>query len=208
MEDVLDRRAPTRKAHPTEIWAQLDLCMADQARVRAFLIDRIGVPTACVVRRMHLTVYHARRCLPGIRAGFEAVLLAIPAASTRFMVMAPGGENARPELIPADRKIGIRVQRRDPAFQQILAFRTRLISLETPSVLGSRRPSTKSRNAFGARVFQPHMTLLLPGSGVGSDLTTIGNAFRAAFDLLTFDRFVVRLTSFSSPGSGMRPTVL
>lgn len=74
----------------------------------------------------------------------------------------------------------------------MLAFRSRFYVLETPEVLGSHRPSTDTRSAFGARHFQPHVTVLRKASGVDSDLTKAGRAFREAIPAVRFDRFVVR----------------
>ena len=106
---------------------------------------------------------------------------------TRFIVMAPGGENPRPELEPAKRKVGIRIQRKNIARPAILRLRERLLIHETPEVLGTRRRSTHSFNAFGARHFQPHMALLRPGSGIDRDLTKLGVLFRNEIKSLTFD---------------------
>ena len=54
-----------------------------------------------------------------------------------------------------------------------------------------RRPSTRKRNAFGARHFQPHMTILRAGSGIDRNLKRIGDPFREALGDLLFDRFVI-----------------
>ena len=140
---------------------------------------------------MHLTVYYARRSLPGVTAGTEPAHVVVDVQDTRLMVMAPGGENPRPELDPARRTIGLRIQKGSPARPAILGYRAQLLQFETRQVLKGRKGSTHVRNAFGARNFQPHMTLLRPGSGVGGSLTSLGERFRAAMGTLTFDRFLV-----------------
>ena len=180
---------PEKRHH--EVWAQLLLSRADEARVRAFLEERFGVRPDRIARRMHLTVYHARRPMPEVQTISERAEVCVLASDTRFMVLAPGGENPRPELEPAFRKVGIRVRRNTDAMATILRYRSRLMVAETASVLGTRKPSDHRRNAFGARHFQPHVTLLKPGSGVDRDLTKIGTTFRAAFGTLKFDRFIV-----------------
>ena len=129
--------------------------------------------------------------MTGLQPTVESVRIVVPASETRFMVMAPGGENPRPNLIPAQRKVGIRLQRRSIAMPLILGLRERLLKYETPEVLGSRRASTHRTNAFGARSFQPHMTVLRAGSGVDHDLTALGNPFREHVGDLTFDRFEI-----------------
>jgi hypothetical protein len=181
-----------------EVWAQFLLARSDQARIRAFFVDVCGVRPDRVVQNMHLTVYHARRPLPGIVRTTEPVTFVLPAEVTRFMVMAPGGENPRPNLEPAFRKVGIRIRRNTEAMATILAYRRRLLAAETAEVLGARRPSDHRRNAFGARHFQAHMTLLKAGSGIDRDLTKVGELFRSTFDLFKFDRFAVDVVP---PGS-------
>jgi hypothetical protein len=109
------------------------------------------------------------------------------------MVMAPGGENPRHYLVPAGSKVGIRIQRKNPARPTIHEFRNRILPYETKTVLGTRRPSDHKRNAFGARYFQPHMAILQAGSGVDRDLTKIGKLFRAEILMLRFDRFSVEI---------------
>jgi 2'-5' RNA ligase len=72
-----------------------------------------------------------------------------------------------------------------------MTLRERLIAFESPDALGNRKPSSRARSAFRARSFQPHMTLLRPGSGIDPDLTKLGATFRAHFDALHFDRFQI-----------------
>lgn len=180
----------TQKCHH-EVWAQLLLSRADEARARAFLEEQFGMRPDRIARRMHLTVYYARRPMPGVVAINERAAVRVLASETRFMVMAPGGENPRPDLEPALKKVGIRVRRSTEAMASILRYRSRLLVAETASVLGARKRSDHRRNAFGARHFQPHLTFLKAGNGIDRDLTKIGTAFRAAFDTLTFDRFIV-----------------
>jgi len=181
-----------------EVWAQLLLEPYDEQRVREFLSRECRVATRSIVRRMHLTVYHCRRAMPALQSFDEPANVIVPAVETRFMVMAPGGENPRPELDPARKKVGVRVRRNTPAMSAILSYRERLLAHETASVLGARRPSDHRRNAFGARHFQAHLSLLRAGSGIDRDLKAMGEKFRDAIGSLTFDRFQVDL-SFLPP---------
>jgi len=99
--------------------------------------------------------------------------------------------------------VGIRVHKRSAALSTILEFRDRMLQQETERVLGTRAPSTRKRNAFGARYYQPHMAVLRAGSGIDRDLTVVGVPFRAALGDLTFDRFaidIVRRTAESASG--------
>jgi hypothetical protein len=111
------------------------------------------------------------------------------------MAMTPGGENQRPEIDPARCHIGVRVRRSSAATQPIHALRSRFFRFETLDVIGVRRPSDHVRNAFGARHFQPHVTLIRPHNGLNRDLKVIGTAFRAALAGIKFDRFVIKCRS-------------
>ncbi len=106
----------TPKIHTTEVWAQLFLCEEDCARIQDFFVSDFGVKPRCVVRNMHITIYHARRPMPGILSSAEPAHLVLPAGETRFMVMAPGGENPRSELDPGRRKVGIRVHKQSAVY--------------------------------------------------------------------------------------------
>lgn len=177
----------------TEIWAKLILSREDRTRIHDFLVSEFGIDPRCVVRNMHITVYHARRPIPELFEIREPVRVVLPASETRFMVMAPGGENPRPELNPCERKVGIRVHKKSTALPLILQFRNRLLEYETEKILGGRSPSTNAKNAFGARHFQPHMTMIRPGSGIDRDLTIIGAPFREALGDLSFNNFVINI---------------
>jgi hypothetical protein len=177
----------------TEVWAQLLLSNADCELVRKFLIEEQHFKPKHVVKNMHITVYHARRPMLGVDSLLEEISLSVPVSDTRFMVMAPGGENPRLDLEPAYRKVGIRVQWQSAAMTEIQKYRERLTKHETPEVLGRRRPSKRRTSAFGARSFQAHMSLLRAGSGVHRDLTIIGQAFRSQLSALHFDRFIIEV---------------
>lgn len=192
------------KAHTIEVWAQLFLSDQDSVRISDFFTSEVGLKRSCIVRRMHITVYHARRPMLGVLSGSESTNVLLPTAETRFMVLAPGGENPRPELHPAIRMVGIRVHKQSSSLAAVLGFRDRLLQCESERILGARAPSTLTRSAFGARHFQPHMAILKAGSGIDRDLTLVGVPFRAALGNLTFDRFtisVVRRAAGGSPGT-------
>jgi len=119
-------------AHKTEVWAKLFLCVSDRDRIRDFFVSEFGITPPYIISNMHLTVYHARRPMPGVVSVTEAVNVVLQASETRFMVMAPGGENPRPDLDPARCKIGIRVHKQSSVLPAILKFRERLLRYETP----------------------------------------------------------------------------
>lgn len=179
----------------TEVWALLRLSRRDADTIRHFFIREIGIKEEFVSRGLHLTVYHARRPMAGLKSLTEQATVALYADETRFMVLAPGGENPRPELDPARRKVGIRIKRGSTTRVEIERYRERLLQFESREVLGRRRASTHRINAFGARCFQPHMTLLQSGSGIDRDLTKVGQQFRVRFGCFRFDRFEVTTRS-------------
>lgn len=190
-----------------EIWAQIFLCAEDTDRIRTFFSQTIGVKQKYLLKKLHITVYHARRPFLGLKTGVEPIDIVVPAQETRFMVLAPGGENPRPHLDPGERKVGLRVQWQSQAMPAIQALRQRLIDHESPQVLGKRGPSTARTNAFGARNYQAHMSILRAGSGIGSDLTVIGQQFRSAMGNLRFDQFLIEqvcLTSEREPKASTR----
>lgn len=179
------------KAHQAEIWAQLILRSRDAAAIRGFLRDA-GVDDRFIVRRMHLTVYHARRPMPGLWPMREAAAVLLSAADTRFMLLAPGGENPRSDLDPSVAPVGIRVRRASEAFDGLLGYRRRFFPHETRRVLGRRAPSSRRASAFGARCFQPHIALLRRGHGLGVPLDEMGRRFRSFFrEPFLFDGFLV-----------------
>ena len=181
------------KHHEIEVWASLMLSDSDCVRVRDFFVSRFRLKARVVVPKMHITVYHARRLLPGLAPLSEEVNLVIPSFETRFMVMAPGGENPRPDLEPAKSKVGIRIHKQSPAIAKINTYRSRLLAYETKDALGCRRPS-------GLKV--SHMTLLKSRSGIQRDLTSVGSTFRETIGDLYFDRFEIRIakSKFASNG--------
>lgn len=175
-----------------EVYGLLWVSLESAASLRAALSDACGIPRRGVVRNPHLTVYHARRPLPGLRARKEEVDITSEVQETRFMVLAPGGENPRPDLDPSQRSLGIRLTKRNGAIPEIQALRSSLYGLETPNVVGSRKKTTAWTSCFGARRYQPHVKLLYPGRFMATDLTAIGNAFRDALTAIRFDRFEVK----------------
>lgn len=192
----------------TEIWAQLLLCAEDTRRIRDFFVEEIGIDASHITRRMHLTVYHALGPMLGVIALSEKVSVTLPAVDTRFMVMTAGGEVAQPDVEPREYKIGIRVLKRSLTMDAITDFRNRLIHNESEHVLGEHAASTRNRSAFGAPHFQPHMTVLEPGSSIPRDLTPIGARFRETIGDLTFDTFVIEIVERGSRLHGWQADLL
>ena len=174
------------------VYALLWLTSECEARVGRFLRSE-GVHAPTVQSGMHLTVYHARRWLPGLELARRNTKLIAPTSETRFMVLAPGGENPRPDLEPGGRSVGVRFTKRNACIAEILKLRRACYKHETPQVVGSRKATTDWTNCFGARNYQPHVKLLNPGSEINRDLTLLGKAFRTAIKTLEFGAYEVKV---------------
>ena len=107
------------------------------------------------------------------------------------MVMAPGGEVQRPEYEPSQCSVGIRLTKRNRAIEEIQKLRGELCRFETPEVIGEGKRTTRWTSCFGARKYQPHITLLGPSSGIDPDFTILGISFRSEIEWIDFGRFEV-----------------
>ena len=180
-----------RQSHSFEVNAILWVSKASEEQLREFFVDTLGIKKSRLQSDLHLTVYHGRRALPALIEQDEPITLVLPTTETRFMVLAPGGENPRDNLDPNSLPVGIRLTKRNPAIPAIQDLRRRIYSKENKRVLGQRSPTTAWRNAFGSRHYQPHIQLLKPWHKVGARLTELGELFRSQVDAIAFDRFQV-----------------
>ena len=157
--------ARTPKSYTYEVHALLWVSRKCEALISELLWRECEIPRNAIQRGMHLTVYHGRRPLVGLVPGSRPVRIVADALETRFMVLAPGGENPRPKLEPSRRSVGIRLTKRNQAISHIQRLRAAIYRLETPAVIGQRTPTSTWINCFGARHYQPHIKLLRPGTG-------------------------------------------
>lgn len=181
-----------KRTHPNTVWAQLLMSRESTEAIEKFFIRRVGLSPKSLHKNLHLTVYHARRYLAGVQNSKEQLRLILKSSDLRFMLMAPGGENPRPELDPSLCDVGVRIIKSSAAVSEIRRLRSKFYELETEKVLSGRLPSNHVRSAFGARMYQPHITLLRPNTEVDRELTKIGNAFRLEVEALVFDQFVIK----------------
>jgi hypothetical protein len=63
----------------------------------------------------------------------------------------PGGENPRPDIIPAQSKVGIRLQRSSGAYTAVQDLQSRFCVHETDNTVGERKPSRCKRQASRAQ---------------------------------------------------------
>lgn len=150
------------------------------------------IPKKAILRDFHLTVYHGRRPLSGLSPHSRSVRIIADTFETRFMVLAPGGENPRPELDPRKKSVGIRLTRRNQAITEIQNLRASISCLETEEIIGNRKRTSAWTSCFGSRHYQPHIKLLRPGSRISRDLTKIGRVFRAGIKQIEFDKLQVK----------------
>lgn len=176
-----------------EVWASLRVSMRSEAAILETLIEKCGIAPNKLHKDLHLTVYHGRRRLAGLIEGDRTALVTADTATSRFMVMAPGGENPHPDIDPRRRSVGIRFNKRNQATKQIQELRASVYRLETEETVRGRTPTDAKRNAFGARHFQPHVTLIKRGGTVDRDLTKLGTIFRAELQEIEFDLFRIEV---------------
>ncbi len=179
------------RTHKYEINAMLRVCKESEDRIRTFFSESYGVKLNRLQSGLHLTVYHGRRPLPGLHEEARPLHIAANIDETRFMVLAPGGENPREEIDPRAHSVGIRLTRRNAAIPAIQELRERIYRLETRIDIGCRKPSTAWTNCFGSRNYQPHIQILRPWHKVDATLTELGLLFRTQIDRIEFDLFQV-----------------
>ena len=170
-----------------------------------FFSSSLGVRQSRISVDLHLTVYHSRRVIPRLNEHSRRVHISAETSETRFMVLVPGGENPREEIDPRHHPIGIRLTKRNAAIPSIQRLREEAYRLETPAVVGGRRPTTAWTNCFGSRNYQPHILLLRRWHKVGATLTELGLRFRNEIRSIEFDLFQIesrrRLDGHWVPGS-------
>ena len=173
--------------HEYEINAMLKVSERSEKEIANFLIKIYGIRQNRIQSNLHLTIYHARRPLPGLLEGTLPMSISVDTHETRFMVLAPGGENPRPELDPGSLSVGIRLTKRNRAITDIQRLRESVYTYETPEIIGTRKATTAWTNCFGSRHYQPHIQLLRPWSKTQRDLTEIGKLFRSKIEQIELD---------------------
>ena len=179
------------RAHNYEVNAMLRVSEATENLIRAFFLETHGVRHNRLSTDLHLTVYHGRRPLPSLSQTCRPTRIIADTDETRFMVLAPGGENPRPELDPRKLSVGVRLTRRNRAIDDIQRLRESVYRFETPEIVGKRKATTVWTNCFGSRHYQPHIQLFRPWHKTDSELSEIGANFRSEIDHIEFDLFQI-----------------
>jgi hypothetical protein len=177
-----------------EVWCQLYVSKKSTEEIHKFFRDEYNLSPELLIKNLHLTIYHCRRPMPSLEELNESCHLYVDTLDTRFMVLAPGGENSKPSIIPSLHKIGIRIKKASDFRAAIDRYRNSAIKHENHKILKSRLPSTKTKSAFGARSFQPHIAIIKSGNGLNINLLEIGTNFRDFVQEIKFDRFVITKT--------------
>ena len=175
------------------VFALLWLDSLSTSALRAAL-EEAGLCPQSLESRFHLTVYHARRFIAGTRPVRRTVSIDCNLAETRTMVLVPGGENPRPGVTPSQHSLALRLTNRNVAVPEIQALRAEFMQIETDDVIGTRSRSTRRRNAFGARNYQPHLKICGPRNGAPLNLTDFGEHLRAQLEAVRFSFYEVRTT--------------
>lgn len=183
---------------------------ADSERqIREFFSEIYGVKRNRLKSDLHLTVYHARRPIPGLQDRFQPLEITVDTAETRFMVLAPGGENPRDDIDAKAQSVGIRLTKRNTAIPQIQKLRAQIYRLESKAVVGTRKRTSAWTNSFGSRNYQPHIQVLRPWHKISAILEEIGEFFRDSVDRIEFDSFQVearqRIDGRWITGSAIKP---
>ena len=174
------------------IYYLLYLSFESEEQIRKFLVNHCDIPAELIQRGMHLTLYHGRRLMPSLEMDTKFLSIKANIDETRFMVLAPGGENPRSNLIPSQRSIGIRLTKRNKAIMEIINLRRNAYQHEPKFKSGygkgKRSKTTDWRNSFGARHYQPHIKLIKPGTNIDKNLTILGDALRNNIKNITFSK--------------------
>ena len=171
------------------LWVDKD----SEKEISDVLKYKCGVGEEHIQRRMHLTIYHSRRKLEGLKHETLYENIKADVAETRFMVFAPGGEIPRKDIDPNKRPVGIRLTKRNIAIPRLLELRRSFFKYENDNVLSKRRQRTSDwKNAFGSSHFQAHIVMIRPGSNIDKNLTLIGKVFRKELKYIYFNKFEIK----------------
>lgn len=179
------------RSHTFEVNAMLKVSKECEALIKGFFVEVCSVKPSRIKSDLHLTVYHGRRRLPGLCENTVPVDIEIATDETRFMVLAPGGENPRSEQDPGKLSVGIRVTKRNRAIADIQHLRKSVYRFENTEIIGNRKATTAWSSCFGSRHYQPHIQMLQPWSKVQRDLTELGDLFRSRVECIKLDRFQI-----------------
>ena len=179
------------RSHTYEVNAILKVSKQCETLIKVFFDEVCNVKPNRIKPDLHLTVYHGRRRLPGLCENTVPVNIEIATNETRFMVLAPGGENPRSELDPGTLSVGVRVTKRNRAIEEIQRLRKYVFGFESNEIIGNRKATTAWTNCFGSRRYQPHIHLLRPWSKIPRDLTALGELFRSEIECVYLDQFQI-----------------
>ena len=175
------------------LYALLWIDRDSEKEIADVLINKCGVEKDHVQRGMHVTIYHSRRKLVGLKHDTLYESIKADVAETRFMVFAPGGENPRKDINPNKRPLGIRLTKRNIAIPRLLELRRSFFKYENDNVLSNRRQRTSDwKNAFGSSHFQAHIVMIRPRNNIDKNLTFIGKIFRKELKYIYFNKFEIK----------------
>ena len=176
-----------------DLYALLWVDEDSEKEISEVLKYKCGVDKEHIQRRMHLTIYHSRRRLIGIKRSKTYETIKVDVKETRFMVLSPGGENPKKNIDPNNSPVGIRLTKRNIAVPRLVQLRRSLYKNENEKVLKNRRHrSTDWKSAFGSNHFQAHILMIRPGNRIDKNLTNIGKIFRQELKYIYFNKFEIK----------------
>ena len=95
------------KSKVYNIYALLWIDKDSEKEISDVLKKKCGISEEYIQRGMHLTIYHGKRKLPGIKPSTTYEIIKSNVNETRFMVFAPGGENPKTDIDPNKKSVGI-----------------------------------------------------------------------------------------------------
>ena len=175
------------------LFALLWLDRDSEKEITYVLKNKCGVDEEYIQRGMHLTIYHSRTKIPGIKETKTYEVIKSDIKETRFMVFAPGGENPKKHIDPNRRSVGIRLTRRNIAIPRLLELRRSIYKHENAIEFKNRRHKTTDwKNAFGSSHYQAHILMIRPGNNINKNLTIIGKIFRQELKYIYFNKFEIK----------------
>jgi hypothetical protein len=185
------RGVPLKKPKPQHsLYVKAEMSEISRRKLIDFLRGNDLIKNEKILDSFHITIYLAE--FKTIYRGNEIrpISLRVPIEETRLMVMAPGGENPRPDIDPMRCAIGARI-RRGAAREYIYDLRREFYHVEDSIYFGRRKKSSNTHNAYGAKIFQPHFTMTESAALIEDNLRDIGEKMRSEIKYVSFDKMYV-----------------
>ena len=178
----------------SKLYCSLELSKTTSIEINNFFKDW-GLNEKCLFNTHHLTIYEIPILKHEVLTNNEDRLQSIlshqlknhyASVETRFMVMSPGGDNPNNKKSVHHSKVGIRITKRSPLFDEIDSLRQKLSFLDQQAFPLTSSITGRNNNAYGIKEYKPHVTLINRNNNLPNNLFTIGAAFREHISELIF----------------------